>query len=94
MSASSLRFNLTAGDAILDPWNGVGTTTQIAQEHGHNAFGFDLNPATVIVAKARQLHQGVLASVTSLSDEIVQRSKSHRNDFNNSTRTAAVVVLP
>ncbi|WP_175149462.1 DNA methyltransferase [Paraburkholderia ultramafica] len=40
---------------IFDPWNGSGTTTQSALDLGHRAIGFDLNPAMVVVAKARML---------------------------------------
>ena len=56
----------------LDPWNGSGTTTQVAQDRGISALGYDLNPAAVIVAKARKLHSGVLGSIRSLTAEVCQ----------------------
>ena len=38
---------------IMDPWNGSGTTTQVAMHRGFSAIGFDINPVMVIVAKAK-----------------------------------------
>ena len=73
-------FAIPAGESILDPWNGMGTTTQIARERGIHAFGFDLNPVAVIVAKARQLHSGVLPSIPSLCAEIVQTAKDDHEE--------------
>jgi SAM-dependent methyltransferase len=75
------RFSIPPGESILDPWNGVGTTTQVARENGNHAIGFDLNPVTVIVAKARQLHCGVLPSVASLCSEIVATAKSDHEEW-------------
>lgn len=59
---------------ILDPWNGSGTTTQIALLRDISAEGYDLNPAMVIVAKARTLPSNVAPSVTSLLDDISQKA--------------------
>lgn len=41
---------------IMDPWNGSGTTTRVARDMGFSAFGFDINPVMIIVAKARLLN--------------------------------------
>tara|TARA_R110000751_G_scaffold95102_1_gene185679 strand:+ start:3024 stop:4367 length:1344 start_codon:yes stop_codon:yes gene_type:complete len=38
---------------ILDPWNGSGTTTFVTQNLGLKSIGLDLNPAMVVVSKAR-----------------------------------------
>lgn len=38
---------------VLDPWNGAGTTTRVAHEMGHNAFGYDINPVATLVASAK-----------------------------------------
>ena len=74
------RLAIPPGESILDPWNGVGTTTQVAQENGNNAIGFDLNPVVVIVAKARQLHCGVLPSIESLCSEIIERAEEDHDE--------------
>lgn len=55
---------------ILDPWNGSGTTTQVAHERGHAAVGYDLNPVMVLVAKARILGPEVSPSEIVLSSRI------------------------
>src|SRR5690348_2313326 len=59
---------------ILDPWNGSGTTTQIAHQRNLHSVGFDLNPAMVIVAKAKILSSNVAASVPSLIEEICSKA--------------------
>jgi DNA modification methylase len=41
------------GWTVLDPWNGSGTTTHIADSFGCDALGFDINPAAALVASAR-----------------------------------------
>lgn len=41
--------------SLLDPWNGSGTSTQVASEVGVNVAGFDINPAMIVVAKARTI---------------------------------------
>src|SRR5687767_8614435 len=47
---ASSGLNQTA--RIGDPWNGGGTTTTSAAMLGHHAYGYDLNPVMVVVAKA------------------------------------------
>lgn len=42
-----------AGAKILDPWNGAGTTTLAAARSGRQSVGVDLNPAAILIAKAR-----------------------------------------
>lgn len=44
---------LEEGATILDPWNGSGTTTYVADFLGHNAVGFDINPVATLVANAK-----------------------------------------
>jgi hypothetical protein len=63
------------GACLLDPWNGSGTTTEIAASLGFNALGFDLNPAMVIVAKARLVDHTVQASLGSILDDILDKAK-------------------
>ena len=58
-------------EMVLDPWNGSGTTTAVATAASLSSRGFDLNPAAVIIAKARLLRSDVAGSIASLSDEIL-----------------------
>jgi hypothetical protein len=39
--------------AVLDPWNGAGTTTTVADALGYSAVGVDLNPVATLIASAR-----------------------------------------
>lgn len=56
---------------ILDPWNGSGTTTSVAANHGVDALGIDLNPPAVVVAKARLLTADIADSILPLTEEIL-----------------------
>jgi SAM-dependent methyltransferase len=56
----TLRFlGATRGQRILDPWNGAGTTTAVAASRELEAYGYDLNPALVVIAKARTAKPGL-----------------------------------
>lgn len=65
---------MPADAVILDPWNGAGTTTQLAREKGCLSIGFDINPAMVTVAKARLLHPNVRESLASLCVDVVRKA--------------------
>lgn len=41
------------GDTVLDPFFGAGTTGLVAQKHGRNYIGIELNPAYVAIAQER-----------------------------------------
>lgn len=42
-----------AGGTVLDPFFGAGTTGLVAQQHGRNCIGIELNPAYVLIATRR-----------------------------------------
>lgn len=48
-----LCLNAPSRARVLDPWNGSGTTTAVADKLGCDAIGFDINPVAVVVASAR-----------------------------------------
>ena len=59
---------------VLDPWNGSGATTDVADRRGFRGIGYDLNPAVVLVARARLLRSDVRPSHRSLGQAIVRDS--------------------
>ncbi|WP_455180967.1 hypothetical protein [Azospirillum melinis] len=61
---------------LLDPWNGSGTTTAIAKKLGYAADGFDLNPAMVVIAKARLISSGEAPSLLPIASDLLLKSKS------------------
>lgn len=72
-------MKLDAGAVVLDPWNGSGTTTQIARDRGVPALGYDINPAMVIVSKARILDGSVNQSLNSVGGDIVKKADRARS---------------
>lgn len=71
-------LRLKEGSLIMDPWNGSGTTTQVAQEMGYASIGYDINPAMVIVAKAKKLDPDVTPSLVTLCLDIVNKAKRYK----------------
>jgi DNA modification methylase len=63
---------------VLDPWNGTGTTTVVAAGESLDSYGYDINPAAVIVARARLLDNSVLGSIQALSADIAEHAKPVR----------------
>ncbi|MBX3214327.1 MAG: hypothetical protein KF850_19995 [Labilithrix sp.] len=64
---------------VLDPWNGSGTTTHVADHLGHTAIGFDLNPIAALVANAKLARprdaEHVLGLARRISTEALERSR-------------------
>ena len=65
------HLNLPANARVLDPWNGSGTLTSVARSAGYEAYGCDLNPALIAVARARLLERDLAASLSPLAEELV-----------------------
>ncbi|HVB55080.1 MAG TPA: DNA methyltransferase [Candidatus Acidoferrales bacterium] len=63
---------VSTNSVILDPWNGSGTTTYVATSRGIASIGIDLNPAMIIVAKARVLSPSEADSIQPLGREILK----------------------
>jgi tRNA G10 N-methylase Trm11 len=69
-------LDLGADELIADPWNGSGTTTAVADELGLAAWGGDINPAMVVIAKARLIGWRVRPSEISLGEAIIDATQS------------------
>lgn len=67
-------LDLPTGSLVLDPWNGSGTTTSACSALGLPAWGIDINPAMVIVAKARLLPPSEADSLRPLCVEILSKA--------------------
>lgn len=66
---------------VLDPWNGSGTTTQVAEDRGLLAFGYDINPAMVIVARARRLDPDCSINMPGLCNDIIRKAINYKHGF-------------
>ncbi len=73
--------SLAKGSALMDPWNGSGTTTSSAVLNGYKAIGFDLNPVMAVVAKARLLPQCEVASIAPLLADILRKAALTRRGY-------------
>lgn len=62
----ALQESAATAKLVLDPWNGTGTTTVVAASKNVPAIGFDVNPALVVVSRARLLErrQAIAAEIT------------------------------
>ena len=73
--ASEVLRSLTSRPCVvLDPWNGSGTTTAAAQHLGHRPIGFDLNPATVVIARAKLVTRQEVARLTLELEQTISRA--------------------
>jgi len=55
------------GWKILDPWNGSGTTSSVADQFGCEVFGYDINPVATLVASARLIKLNDIACASQLA---------------------------
>lgn len=74
--AGYLQVDKQADAIVLDPWNGSGTTTAVCSQRGILSAGFDLNPAMVVVARARMLDRAISSSLVPLLDALINRAKN------------------
>ena len=75
--------NLPDGSVIFDPWNGSGTTTFAATTRAFHSVGFDLNPAMIVVAKARLLPVSEADSIEPLGQKIVELARKQMSKLGN-----------
>lgn len=63
---------IKSDSCILDPWNGSGTTTTVANALGYQTYGFDLNPVMVLAAKACLVKRKDITTLNPLSERIIK----------------------
>lgn len=61
---------------VLDPWNGSGTTTFSASQLGLESQGFDINPAMIVIARARLLPTSEADSLEPLARDTVKNVRA------------------
>ncbi|GAB5476317.1 MAG: hypothetical protein Mars2KO_44160 [Maribacter sp.] len=52
-------YDLNKDSIIIDPFNGSGTVTLTAAENGISSYGFEVNPFTSFVSKAKTLNANI-----------------------------------
>lgn len=65
---------LPSNALVLDPWNGSGTTTQVASRLGFRTIGCDINPVMVVVSRARCLRPADGDSLVPLTTKVVAQA--------------------
>jgi SAM-dependent methyltransferase len=68
---------LSSDAIVLDPWNGSGTTVFAASQLGLRGIGLDINPAMVIIARARLLPPTEADSLVPLGLKILEASRDN-----------------
>ncbi|MBL4846048.1 MAG: hypothetical protein JKY65_11020 [Planctomycetes bacterium] len=71
---ASLR--LPSESVVLDPWNGSGTTTEACSAAGLTSVGVDLNPAMVVVARARTVSASAASDLSAGLGRAIKLRKS------------------
>jgi len=69
------HLDLSHGASLLDPWLGAGTTTQVATALGLKVRGYDLNPAMLLVARARTIPTCAATNICTLAEAIASSFK-------------------
>lgn len=60
------------GWTVLDPWNGAGTTTAVADALGCDAVGLDINPVAALVAAARLERSANTSHSAGLANQLLE----------------------
>lgn len=71
VSDTLLGLGSKPGWKILDPWNGSGTTSSIADQFGCQVFGYDINPVSTMVASARLARLDDIEHSSGLASELL-----------------------
>lgn len=69
------QLALGSDAVVLDPWNGSGTTTTVCSLRGVRSKGFDINPAMVTVARARQLDSSTAPSLAPMLSNVLSNAR-------------------
>lgn len=73
-----LRSHVDEMGAVIDPWNGSGTTTAVCARQRLESAGTDVNPALVVIGRARLAPESVSDSLLPLGAQIVGEARRLR----------------
>ena len=76
---------------LLDPWLGAGTTAEVATAQGLQLRGYDVNPAMLLVARARTLPTSAANQIPILTELI---TRSYKKNITNGTKSSSTVIDP
>jgi site-specific DNA-methyltransferase (adenine-specific)/site-specific DNA-methyltransferase (cytosine-N4-specific) len=65
-----IRMLTDEGDVVLDPFNGTGTTTLVAEKLGRKAVGFELNPKNIALSREIYASEGVQCNLGVIVDQV------------------------
>lgn len=71
VSDTLLGLGSKPGWRVLDPWNGSGTTSSIADQFGCQVYGYDINPVATMVASARLARLDDIEHSSGLASELL-----------------------
>lgn len=74
------RLDVPTNGLLVDPWNGAGTTTAAAAAQQIEAIGYDINPAAVLIGRARLLRSDVAGSLVPIAVEICARARECKSE--------------
>src|SRR5438309_4647499 len=72
-----VHLDLADGATLLDPWLGGGTTAEVATAKGFRVRGYDVNPAMLLVARARTLPTRAANQIPILAELITRLYKKN-----------------
>jgi hypothetical protein len=81
------HLDLNVGASLLDPWLGSGTTGEIAAATGIHFKGYDINPAMLLVAKARTFQRNKIDDLSAASDTVIVKYKKVSSDIRGGQRS-------
>lgn len=68
-------LDLPSDALVLDPWLGGGTTAEVSARRGIPVWGFDINHAMLVVARARTLSVRSTLAIEGMLDKIIERCR-------------------
>jgi len=86
-----LRKYLSAGDVVLDPFSGSGTTLVQANELSVNSIGYDVSAFNVLLAQAKTASYNIPRLKKEVNDLLIRVESGQRSDlFHDASKTDVI----